>query len=95
MSEVIVANLKALIECKDFDEVRFFDITFINSKFAWVRRTGVDLKLDNWNEFIEKFGDDYYDSLEDYRYGAAKYKKFSNWIKENNLDTTLNTTEGR
>jgi hypothetical protein len=77
-------NLKGNIELDD--EVAAFEIIFINSKFDGVYISGEYWhSIRSWDEFTKELGNEYYDSLADYKKDNVKY--FANWIKENNLDT--------
>jgi hypothetical protein len=66
------------------EEIRFIEVCFINSEFVASYLSGYNSEC-NWNDFIKKFGNKYYDSLEDFQNNNVKL--FSDWARENNLNT--------
>jgi hypothetical protein len=79
-----VLQLVAYVEWGE--EVRYFNLGFYDSKFDIIYVSGEHFDdIESWDEFTEEFGNEYYDSLEDYK--KDNVKLFSDWIKDNNLDT--------
>jgi hypothetical protein len=77
-------ELIAYVEYKN--EVREISIMFDDFEFDGACLTNETEGIDIWEEFIKEFGNEYYESLEDYRNDNVKL--FSDWVKEYNLNIT-------